>query len=303
MGAGGAVIPPKTYFEKIQAVLAKYDVLMVADEVITGFFRTGNRFACETFGIRPDILVIAKQLSSAYLPISAVILNEKVYGPIRGALRQERHPRHRLHLFGPSGARRGRPGDDEDLRRDGHRRPRAQGLEACAGTACRARRSPARRRRVRGGSHRLRRARQGQGDEGELRPVVRRMGNRRLHPARGCSCAPAPGAGSASRSARRSSSRSTRSTCSSIAGSWRSTTCSSTFAAKAGCSGRSSLDPHRARRLIGVCASTHIPAARIGQGDAVGALLRRRIATGFPAPRALPPIIRSGVKSKCRLAT
>ena len=83
LGAGGAVIPPKTYFQKIQAVLEKYDVLMVADEVITGFFRTGNRFACETFGIRPDIMCIAKQLSSAYLPISAVILNEKVYGPIR----------------------------------------------------------------------------------------------------------------------------------------------------------------------------------------------------------------------------
>ena len=83
LGAGGAVTPPKTYFEKIQAVLAKYDVLMVADEVITGFFRTGNRFASETFGIRPDIMCIAKQLSSAYLPISAVILNEKVYGPIR----------------------------------------------------------------------------------------------------------------------------------------------------------------------------------------------------------------------------
>ena len=83
MGAGGAVIPPKTYFEKIQAVLAKYDVLMVADEVITGFFRTGCRFACETYGIRPDILVTAKQLSSAYLPISALFLNEKVYEPIR----------------------------------------------------------------------------------------------------------------------------------------------------------------------------------------------------------------------------
>ena len=83
LGAGGAVLPPRTYFEKIQAVLAKYDVLMVADEVITGFFRTGKRFACETYGIRPDILVVAKQLSSAYLPISAVVLNEKVYGPIR----------------------------------------------------------------------------------------------------------------------------------------------------------------------------------------------------------------------------
>ena len=79
MGTGGAVIPPKTYFEKIQAVLAKYDVLMVADEVITGFFRTGNRFASETFGIRPDIMTLAKQLSSAYLPISAVLLNDKVY--------------------------------------------------------------------------------------------------------------------------------------------------------------------------------------------------------------------------------
>ena len=83
LGAGGAVIPPRTYFDKIQAVLKNYDVLMVADEVITGFFRTGNRFACETYGIRPDILILAKQLSSAYLPISAVVLNEKVYGPIR----------------------------------------------------------------------------------------------------------------------------------------------------------------------------------------------------------------------------
>lgn len=83
LGAGGAIIPPRTYFEKIQAVLARYDVLMVADEVITGFWRTGNRFACETYGIKPDIMVNAKQLSSAYLPISSVMLNEKMYGPIR----------------------------------------------------------------------------------------------------------------------------------------------------------------------------------------------------------------------------
>ena len=184
LGAGGAVIPPKTYFEKIQQVLAKYDVLMVADEVITGFFRTGNRFACETYGIRPDILVIAKQLSSAYLPISAVILNEKVYGADPGAVGQERHPRHRLHLFGPSGARRGRAGDDEDLRRDGCWRPRAQGLEARPGAAGRSGRSPARRGRLRRGPHRLGRDREGQGDEGELRPLARRMDDRRLHPAR-----------------------------------------------------------------------------------------------------------------------
>lgn len=83
MGAGGAVIPPATYFAKIQAVLRKYDVLMVADEVITGFHRTGNTFACETYGIEPDIMVNAKQLSSAYMPISSVMLNEKVYSVIR----------------------------------------------------------------------------------------------------------------------------------------------------------------------------------------------------------------------------
>ena len=79
MGAGGGVIPPRSYFQKVQAVLKKYDVLMVADEVITGFYRTGNRFACETYGIEPDILINAKQLSSAYMPISSVMLNEKVY--------------------------------------------------------------------------------------------------------------------------------------------------------------------------------------------------------------------------------
>ena len=83
MGAGGAVIPPAGYFPKIQAVLEKYDVLMVADEVITGFFRTGNTFACQTFDIKPDIMVMAKALSSAYMPISAVMINEKVFGPIK----------------------------------------------------------------------------------------------------------------------------------------------------------------------------------------------------------------------------
>jgi len=83
MGAGGVIMPPKGYFQKIQKVLDKHDVLMVADEVICGFHRTGNVFGCNTFGIKPDIMVVAKQLSSAYLPISAVIVNEKVYGPIR----------------------------------------------------------------------------------------------------------------------------------------------------------------------------------------------------------------------------
>ena len=78
MGAGGVIVPPATYFEKVQAVLAKYDVLMVADEVICGFGRTGNMWGSQTLGIKPDILSCAKALSSAYLPISAVMVSDKI---------------------------------------------------------------------------------------------------------------------------------------------------------------------------------------------------------------------------------
>ncbi|MDP6705604.1 MAG: aspartate aminotransferase family protein [Alphaproteobacteria bacterium] len=79
MGAGGVLVPPKTYFQKIQAVLKKHDVLMVADEVICGFGRTGNMWGSETFEIKPDILTCAKALSSAYLPISAVLINDDMF--------------------------------------------------------------------------------------------------------------------------------------------------------------------------------------------------------------------------------
>jgi len=82
MGAGGVIIPPKTYFTKIRAVLEKYDVLLVADEVICGFGRTGNMWGSQTMDVRPDMLTCAKALSSAYLPISAIMLSEKVYAPI-----------------------------------------------------------------------------------------------------------------------------------------------------------------------------------------------------------------------------
>jgi 4-aminobutyrate--pyruvate transaminase len=83
MGAGGVVVPPATYFQKIQAVLDRHDILMVADEVICGFGRTGRAWGCETFGIRPDIVTAAKALSAAYLPISAVIVSDAVYQGIR----------------------------------------------------------------------------------------------------------------------------------------------------------------------------------------------------------------------------
>ena len=79
MGAGGVIPPPKTYFDKIQPILKKYDVLFIADEVICGFGRTGNLFASETFNLKPDILTCAKALSSAYVPISATIISEAIY--------------------------------------------------------------------------------------------------------------------------------------------------------------------------------------------------------------------------------
>jgi len=79
MGAGGVIIPPKTYFEKIQQVLKKYDVLLIADEVICGFGRTGRMFGSETYGMKPDIMTMAKALSSAYVPISATVISEEIY--------------------------------------------------------------------------------------------------------------------------------------------------------------------------------------------------------------------------------
>lgn len=82
MGAGGVIVPPATYWEKIQGVLARHDVLLIADEVITGFGRTGNMFGSQTFGIRPDIMTLSKQLTSSYIPMSALLINERVYQPL-----------------------------------------------------------------------------------------------------------------------------------------------------------------------------------------------------------------------------
>ncbi|AYD04828.1 aminotransferase (plasmid) [Neorhizobium sp. NCHU2750] len=79
LGSGGAIVPPKGYYEKIQAVLAKYDILLVADEVICGFGRTGNMWGSETYGMKPDMITCAKALSAAMQPISAVLIGDRVY--------------------------------------------------------------------------------------------------------------------------------------------------------------------------------------------------------------------------------
>jgi 4-aminobutyrate--pyruvate transaminase len=82
MGAGGVVVPPATYWEKIQAVLRRHDVLLVADEVICGFGRTGNMWGSQTYGIEPDMMVMSKQLTSSYFPLSALMMNERTFTPI-----------------------------------------------------------------------------------------------------------------------------------------------------------------------------------------------------------------------------
>ena len=77
-GAGGVIIPPATYWPEIQRIVDKYGILLIADEVITGFGRTGNWFASETYGIRPHIMTIAKGLSSGYQPIGGSIVCDEV---------------------------------------------------------------------------------------------------------------------------------------------------------------------------------------------------------------------------------
>jgi 4-aminobutyrate--pyruvate transaminase len=79
MGAGGVIVPPATYFDRVQAVLRKYDILFVVDEVICGFGRTGNMFGSQTFDLKPDIVTVAKALSAGYLPISANLVSGALY--------------------------------------------------------------------------------------------------------------------------------------------------------------------------------------------------------------------------------
>jgi L-2,4-diaminobutyrate transaminase len=79
LGTGGIVPPPKGYWEKIQTVLEKYDIMLIADEVITAFGRLGTMFGSDHYGMRPDLITIAKGLTSAYAPLSGVIVSEKVW--------------------------------------------------------------------------------------------------------------------------------------------------------------------------------------------------------------------------------
>ncbi|MBW7920857.1 MAG: aspartate aminotransferase family protein [Rubellimicrobium sp.] len=102
LGTGGIVPPPKGYWDAIQPVLKKHDILIIADEVVTGFGRLGSMFGSDHYGIEPDIITIAKGLTSAYAPLSGSIVSEKVwkvlmqgndeYGPIGHGWTYSGHP-------------------------------------------------------------------------------------------------------------------------------------------------------------------------------------------------------------------
>lgn len=77
--AGGVIVPPQTYFPAIQEVLRRHDVLMIADEVVCGFGRTGEMFGSQVFGIDPDLITVAKGVTSAYVPLSACIVSDRVW--------------------------------------------------------------------------------------------------------------------------------------------------------------------------------------------------------------------------------
>ncbi len=83
MGTGGMIVPPQEYFRPIQEICRRHDILLILDEVVTGFGRTGNWFAMQHWNIKPDLLSLAKGISSGYLPLSASVLSDQVYETIR----------------------------------------------------------------------------------------------------------------------------------------------------------------------------------------------------------------------------
>ena len=85
IGAGGVLVPPQNYFPRVQEVLDQYDIPLISDEVVCGFGRTGNIWGLETFNMKPSSITIAKALSSGYMPISAVIIPDEIFEPVKNA--------------------------------------------------------------------------------------------------------------------------------------------------------------------------------------------------------------------------
>lgn len=91
MGAGGVIPPSRGYFEAIKPILDEYDIMLIADEVISGFCRTGNWWGSQTYNLVPTTISAAKQLTSAYAPLGAVLIPEEIYQPMLITLRSWAH--------------------------------------------------------------------------------------------------------------------------------------------------------------------------------------------------------------------
>jgi len=98
-GVGGVLVPPDDYFKRIREICNEYDVLFIADEVITGFGRTGRWFGLERYGVEPDIVSFAKGITSGYIPLGGIGLSDRVYKPIAEAPQDRRW----MHAFTYSG--------------------------------------------------------------------------------------------------------------------------------------------------------------------------------------------------------
>ncbi len=94
IGAGGVVIPPDGYWQEIERICRRYDVLIIADEVITGFGRTGREFGCRHWGVKPDMMTFAKGLTSGYIPFGATLVKEEIFNMCLGRWGEGREFRH-----------------------------------------------------------------------------------------------------------------------------------------------------------------------------------------------------------------
>jgi len=94
MGAGGVIIPPKEYLPKVQEICRKNDILLIADEVITGFGRTGEMFAVRHGDVQPDMMVVAKGINSGYIPLGATLVSDEIYSAFLGELKEGKDFKH-----------------------------------------------------------------------------------------------------------------------------------------------------------------------------------------------------------------
>ena len=119
-GSTGVLIPPQGYLQRLREICDKHGILLIFDEVITGFGRTGQPFAAQTFGVTPDLMTLAKGLTNGAVPMGAVVAKQAIHDTFMTGPGAPDRVLPRLHLLGAPAGLRGRPGHARDLRR---RRP------------------------------------------------------------------------------------------------------------------------------------------------------------------------------------